>query len=79
MLHAGKLIEQTLRAQGRTVTWFASQLCCTRPNVYKIFGKSNIDIHMLLRISNILNHDFFNDISLEMKNEHKASTDESAI
>ena len=34
MIHAGQLIERTLHEQGRTVTWFASQLCCTR-DVYK--------------------------------------------
>ena len=63
MIHAGQLIERTLHEQGRTVTWFASQLCCTRPNVYKIFRKENIDIHLLWRISCILNHDFFHDLS----------------
>ena len=63
MIHAGQLIERTLHEQGRTVTWFATQLCCTRPNVYKIFRKENIDIHLLWRISCILNHDFFHDLS----------------
>lgn len=58
MIHAGQLIERTLHEQGRTVTWFATQLCCTRPNVYKIFRKENIDIHLLWRISCILGHDF---------------------
>ncbi|MDC2394442.1 hypothetical protein OU990_25590 [Bacteroides ovatus] len=41
----------------------ATQLCCTRPNVYKIFRKENIDIHLLWRISCILGHDFFRDLS----------------
>lgn len=63
MIHAGQLIERTLHEQGRTVTWFATQLCCTRPNVYKIFRKENIDIQLLWRISCILNHDFFSDLS----------------
>lgn len=63
MIHAGQLIEQTLHEQGRTVTWFANQLCCTRPNVYKIFRKENIDVHLLWRISCILNHNFFDDLS----------------
>ena len=63
MIHAGQLIERTLHEQGRTVTWFATQLCCTRPNVYKIFRKENIDIHLLWRISCILDHDFFRDLS----------------
>ena len=67
MLHIGQLIACTLHEQGRTVTWFARQLCCTRPNVYKIFGKENIDISLLWRISCILHHDFFGDLSQEMK------------
>ena len=63
MSHAGRLSERTRHDQGRTVTWFAEQLCCTRPNVYKIFQKENIDIHLLWRISCILEHDFFRDLS----------------
>ena len=63
MIHAGQLIERTLHEQGRTVTWFAGQLCCTRPNIYKIFRKENIDIRLLWRISYILGHDFFRDLS----------------
>ncbi|HIR72135.1 MAG TPA: helix-turn-helix transcriptional regulator [Candidatus Coprenecus pullicola] len=59
MIHIGQLIEQTLKEQGRTVTWFADRLCCTRPNVYKIFKKDNIDIKLLIRISDILQVDFF--------------------
>ena len=58
MLHIGQLIACTLHEQGRTVTW---------PNVYKIFGKENIDISLLWRISCILHHDFFGDLSQEMK------------
>lgn len=63
MSHVGQLIAHILHEQGRTVTWFATQLCCTRPNVYKIFQKENIDIHLLWRISCILGHDFFHDLS----------------
>lgn len=70
MIHVGKLIEQTLREQGRTVTWFAQRLCCTRPNVYKIFHKENIDVQMLWHISCILEHDFFNDLSTARNNEN---------
>ena len=63
MMHVGKLIEQRFREQGHTVTWFANQLCCTRANVYKIFSKDNIDVHLLVRISCILHFDFFSAIS----------------
>ena len=71
MTHAGQLIEHTLHSQGRTVTWFAKQLCCTRPNIYKIFRKSNIDMQLLWRISDILNHNFFKDLSADFQENNQ--------
>ncbi|MCR4663888.1 MAG: XRE family transcriptional regulator [Paludibacteraceae bacterium] len=58
-IHIGKTIEQVLRGQGRTVSWFAKQICCERTNVYSIFQRSSIDTELLLRISRILSYDFF--------------------
>ncbi|NBH89891.1 hypothetical protein [Parabacteroides distasonis] len=69
MIHIGQLIEHTLRDQGHTITWFATQLCCTRPNVYKIFDKESIDTYLLWRISCILRHDFFRDLSEAVKTD----------
>lgn len=63
MIHTGLLIKNTLRAQGHTVTWFADQLCCTRSNAYKIFRKNNIDVELLWRISLVLGHNFFGELS----------------
>ena len=63
MIHTGLLIRNTLREQGHTVTWFAAQLCCTRSNAYKIFRKNNIDIELLWRISLVLGHNFFGELS----------------
>ena len=65
MIHAGQLIENTLHKQGKTVTWFANQLCCTRTNVYKIFRKENIDVYLLWRASCILEYDLFQEFSLK--------------
>ena len=59
MVHIGSLIEQELRRQGRTVTWFADMLHCDRTNVYKIFKKQSIDTALLEKISTILQHNFF--------------------
>ena len=50
-----------------TVNWFAAELHCDRRNVYRIFEKDNIDIHLLARISSILGHDFFADLSKDIK------------
>lgn len=59
MIHIGELIEEELHRQERSVTWFANKLYCDRSNVYKIFKKQSIDTELLLRISVILNCDFF--------------------
>ncbi len=56
----GKRIEEELRNQKRSVVWLADQLDCNRTTVYKIFHKDSIDAELLLRISNILNYNFFN-------------------
>ena len=62
-MHIGSLIQEELKRQGRSVTWFAEQLFYTRPHIYKIFSKATIDTGLLQRISKILNHDFFSDLS----------------
>lgn len=69
MIHIGKRIEEELRLQERSVTWFANKLYCDRTNVYKIFRKQSIDTELLLRISAILNHDFFTDYSSELNTQ----------
>lgn len=59
MVHIGKLIEEELRRQERSVTWFADKLCCERTNVYSIFKRQSIDTILLLRISLVLHRNFF--------------------
>lgn len=44
-----------------TVSWFARLLKCDRTNVYDIFTRQSIDTSLLMRISCILNHNFFAD------------------
>lgn len=55
----GKIIEEELRNQERSVVWLSRKLNCNRTNVYKIFHRASIDTELLLKISNILNRDFF--------------------
>ncbi len=75
VIHTGQLIQSVLHQQGKTVTWFAQQLCCTRTNVYKIFQKKNLDIEIIWRASCILKYDFFKRISeeLDLINKEKPS------
>jgi hypothetical protein len=49
MIHIGSLIEQELRRQDRSVTWFAAELRCDRTNVYKVFKKKIQKLFVSLR------------------------------
>lgn len=59
----GTLIRRELERQERSVTWFARKLSCDRSNVYRLFLKHSVDTALLQRISVILNHNFFEDLS----------------
>lgn len=58
-IHIGKLIQEELKRQGRRIDWFASQLCCDRSNIYKLYKRRSLDTDLLLHISEILEFDFF--------------------
>ena len=59
----GKLIEEEVRRQQRSITAFADEICCTRTNVYDIFQRSKMDVAQLQLISKVLNHNFFKDLA----------------
>ncbi len=59
-MHIGLEIKNKLSEKGITVVSFARQLSYTRTNIYKIFEKKSIDTDLLLRISSILDYNFFN-------------------
>lgn len=57
--HIGELIKEELRRQGRSNVWLARQLSCNVRTVVKIFHKQTIDTQQLMKISKILDYDFF--------------------
>lgn len=57
--HIGHIIKQELRRQGRTITWLAIQLGYSRQNMYKLFERNWIYTDLLLKISDIMDYDFF--------------------
>lgn len=71
MLHIGKLIELEMQRQGRSVSWLASKLFYERTNIYSIFKRESIDTQLLLRISKLLNHNFFKYYSNEYESNEK--------
>ena len=65
-MHIGQLIKQKVEERGKTVSWLARELSYCRTNVYKIYDKKSIDTDLLLRISFLLNFDFFKAYSEEV-------------
>ena len=57
--HIGNLIKEELHRQGRSITWLAEQLNYSRQYVYKLFRRKWIYTDLLLKISDILDYDFF--------------------
>lgn len=59
----GERIRNELKAQGRTVTWLANQLCLERTSLYYTFWQNSISIELLFRISSFLGHNFLQDVA----------------
>ena len=60
-VHIGQLIQDELNRQGSTVNWFAKGICCEKSNVYKMFKRKSVDLAQLMKISEVLNHNFLKD------------------
>lgn len=69
--HIGQCIKDELSRQGRTITWLAGEVHCTRENLYKIFRKPWINTDMLFKVSRALDHDFFKDCSAFIASDKK--------
>ena len=61
-LHIGHLIKSVFDESGMTVSELARQLHCERTNVYTIFRRRTIDVELLAMLSEILSHNFLDDV-----------------
>lgn len=58
-LHIGRLIQLQLKKDQRSASWLARQIPCSRNHVYKLFRRSSLDGELLLRISVVMQFNFF--------------------
>jgi hypothetical protein len=58
-LHIGQRIQEQLKKDQRSVSWLARQIPCSRNHVYKIFKRYSLDGELLLRISMVMQFNFF--------------------
>ena len=66
-IHLGNMIKRELKAQGRSVSWLARTIHKERSSIYKLFERNSLDVELLIRISIVMDHDFFLDISKKMR------------
>lgn len=69
MIAIGKLIQIKLNEKHLSVVWLSRNIPCSRTNAYKIFSKNSLDTCTLLRISQIMDFDFFQYYSDELKRD----------
>lgn len=58
-IHIGHIIQEELRAQGRSVAWLAQKLHTSRMACYRVFHSYSIDTNLLYRISELLGKNLF--------------------
>lgn len=57
------MIKDRMTKRGISASWLARQLCCERTNVYSIYRRRSVDTGLLVKLSMILEYDFFGEIS----------------
>jgi transcriptional regulator with XRE-family HTH domain len=55
----GQKVKEVFDSRQMKLTEFADSLGTVRQNVYRIFRKRHLDTGLLLKISQVLNHNFF--------------------
>lgn len=63
MINIGENIKEELDRQERTISWLARKLNRTRTYVYRMLKKNSIDTSVLAQISQLLERDFFQELS----------------
>ena len=61
--HIGQEILKEVKAKYPSVTAFAKDLCKSSSATYEIFGKTSLDTDLLLKVSKLLDRDFFREFS----------------
>ena len=64
-MHIGTRIKQVLKEKHKPVTWLAKEINCERTNIYNVFSRKDIRTGLLQRLSLVLEHDFFKELSQE--------------
>ncbi|MDR3226412.1 MAG: helix-turn-helix domain-containing protein [Prevotellaceae bacterium] len=64
-IHIGSIIKQKVIESSMTIKEFSDKINCDRTTVYDIFKRKSLDVERLIKISQVLNYDFINEIYLK--------------
>ena len=73
--HRGQEILKEVKAKFPSVAAFARELCKSSSATYEIFGKTSLDTDLLLKVSKLLDRDFFREFSEKCLNGEVAVED----
>ena len=73
--HIGQEILKEVKAKFPSVAAFARELCKSSSATYEIFGKTSLDTDLLLKVSQLLDRDFFREFSEKCLNGEVAVED----
>lgn len=73
-MHVGKRIKSILDEQGRSASWLASKIPCERTNIYDVFKREDVSVSLLYKVSSILGHDFFLELSDDLRKSQASSS-----
>ena len=73
--HIGQEILKEVKAKFPSVAAFARELCKSSSATYEIFGKTSLDTDLLLKVSKLLDRDFFREFSEKCLNGEVAVED----
>ncbi|MBQ5957747.1 MAG: XRE family transcriptional regulator [Bacteroidales bacterium] len=76
VIHIGQLIQEQLKKDQRSVGWLSRQIPCSRNHVYKLFKRPSLDAELLLRISIVMQFNFFQYYTAEFLQALKERTGE---
>ncbi|MCQ2974169.1 MAG: XRE family transcriptional regulator [Bacteroidales bacterium] len=68
-MEMGQIIKTRLENQGQSVTWFCKKINCSRSKCYDLFKSNSIDTILLKEICEVLNYNFFKDLSAEIETQ----------
>ena len=61
-VHIGNLIQSFVKENHINRAQLARDICKTRQNIYDLYKRNDVEVKLLLAISEALNHNFFEDI-----------------